>query len=210
MHATIRRYDGVDQNRTDELTRKVNGTLVPKLEKLPGFGGYFLIEAGNGVFSSLCGSRRLSRARSRRRSSPTGSARRSSRRSFPTGRAEDHERRGHRSQRPRPGPRVSSNLNRTSGGGARLAEPLFFRDRSSAGRRRAPRESCAGEARERHQLTWSRRPASCCSPAPATANSCAGCRRSWPAAGSDSRRCWRRPSVCSAHRMLLPSSRPFA
>ena len=53
MHATIRRYDGVDQNRTDELTRKVNETLVPKLSKLPGFNGYFLIDAGNGIFSSL-------------------------------------------------------------------------------------------------------------------------------------------------------------
>jgi hypothetical protein len=53
MHATIRRYDGVDQNRSAELTRKVNETLVPKLEKLPGFAGYFLVEAGNGVFSSL-------------------------------------------------------------------------------------------------------------------------------------------------------------
>jgi hypothetical protein len=53
MHATIRRYDGVDQARTDELTRKVNETLVPKLSKLPGFAGYFLIEAGNGIFSSL-------------------------------------------------------------------------------------------------------------------------------------------------------------
>ena len=53
MHATIRRYDGVDQNRTDELTRKVNDTLVPELEKLPGFKGYFLVEAGNGVLTSL-------------------------------------------------------------------------------------------------------------------------------------------------------------
>jgi hypothetical protein len=53
MHATIRRYDGVDQNRTDELTRKVNESLVPKLNKLPGFVGFYLIEAGNGVFSSL-------------------------------------------------------------------------------------------------------------------------------------------------------------
>jgi hypothetical protein len=53
MHAIIRRYDGVDQNRTAELTGKVNETLVPKLEKLPGFEGYYLIEAGNGVFSSL-------------------------------------------------------------------------------------------------------------------------------------------------------------
>ena len=53
MFATIRRYDGVDQNRSAELTRKVNETLVPKLEKLSGFGGYWLIEADNGVFSSL-------------------------------------------------------------------------------------------------------------------------------------------------------------
>ena len=53
MHATIRRYDGVDQNRTAELTRKVNDSLVPKLSKLPGFAGYYLVEAGNGVFSSL-------------------------------------------------------------------------------------------------------------------------------------------------------------
>ena len=53
MHATIRRYDGVDQNRATELTGKVNETLVPKLRTLPGFKGYYLIEAGNGVFSSL-------------------------------------------------------------------------------------------------------------------------------------------------------------
>jgi hypothetical protein len=53
MFATIRRYDGVDQNRTMELTNKVNETLLPKLTKLPGFAGYYLIEAENGVFSSL-------------------------------------------------------------------------------------------------------------------------------------------------------------
>ena len=53
MHATIRRYDGVDQNRSAELTSKVNETLVPKLSKLPGFAGYYLVEAGNGIFSSL-------------------------------------------------------------------------------------------------------------------------------------------------------------
>ena len=53
MYATIRRYDGVDQNRTTELTSKVNETLVPKLNELPGFKGFYLIDAGNGVFSSL-------------------------------------------------------------------------------------------------------------------------------------------------------------
>ena len=53
MHATIRRYEGVDQNRTDELTAKVNESLAPKLSKLPGFAGYYLIETGNGIMSSL-------------------------------------------------------------------------------------------------------------------------------------------------------------
>jgi hypothetical protein len=53
MFATIRRYDGVDVNRTTELTSKVNETLMPKLNKLPGFKGYYLIDAGNGVFTSL-------------------------------------------------------------------------------------------------------------------------------------------------------------
>jgi hypothetical protein len=53
MHATIRRYDGIDQARSDELTRKVEESLVPKLRKLDGFKGYYLIEAGNGVMSSL-------------------------------------------------------------------------------------------------------------------------------------------------------------
>ena len=53
MFATIRRYDGVERNHAIELTKKVNEVLVPKLNKLPGFAGYYLIEAGNGVFSSL-------------------------------------------------------------------------------------------------------------------------------------------------------------
>lgn len=53
MHATIRRYEGVDSARTNELIGKVNETLVPQLRKLPGFAGYYLIEAGGGVLSSL-------------------------------------------------------------------------------------------------------------------------------------------------------------
>ena len=53
MHATIRRYDGVDTARTDELTRRIDESLVPKLSRIQGFKGYYLIEAGNGVLSSL-------------------------------------------------------------------------------------------------------------------------------------------------------------
>jgi hypothetical protein len=53
MHATIRRYDGIDVARTAELTRRIDTSLVPKLSKLEGFKGYYLIEAGDGVMSSL-------------------------------------------------------------------------------------------------------------------------------------------------------------
>jgi hypothetical protein len=53
MHATMRRYEGVDVTRLHEVTSKVNETLVPKLRELPGFAGYFLIEGSGGVLSSL-------------------------------------------------------------------------------------------------------------------------------------------------------------
>ena len=53
MHATIRRYEGVDTTRMYEVVGKVNKTLVPQLRELPGFSGFYLIEAGNGVLSSF-------------------------------------------------------------------------------------------------------------------------------------------------------------
>jgi hypothetical protein len=53
MFATIRRYESIDQARTSELVKKVDETLVPSLTELPGFSGYCLIEAGDGVLSSI-------------------------------------------------------------------------------------------------------------------------------------------------------------
>src|SRR5712692_7348862 len=53
MYATVRRYEGIDKARTDELTKKVGESLMPRLSKLPGFGGYFLIETGEGVMTSI-------------------------------------------------------------------------------------------------------------------------------------------------------------
>jgi hypothetical protein len=52
MYATHRRYEGIDQSRIEELTRKVNEGLIPRLSSLPGFNGYFLMEAGDGVIIS--------------------------------------------------------------------------------------------------------------------------------------------------------------
>ena len=53
MHATIRRYEAIDETRTSELVKKAEDSLLPRLSELPGFNGYYLIEAGNGVISSV-------------------------------------------------------------------------------------------------------------------------------------------------------------
>jgi hypothetical protein len=53
MYCTIRRYEAIDQSHASDLVKKVNDTLVPRLSKLPGFSGYHLIDAGNGVMSSV-------------------------------------------------------------------------------------------------------------------------------------------------------------
>jgi hypothetical protein len=53
MHATIRRYESIDQSRTSELVKKADESLRPTLSELPGFNGYSLIDAGNGVMTSV-------------------------------------------------------------------------------------------------------------------------------------------------------------
>jgi hypothetical protein len=53
MFATIRRYESIDQARASELVKKADETLLPSLTELPGFSGYSLIEAGDGVMSSI-------------------------------------------------------------------------------------------------------------------------------------------------------------
>jgi hypothetical protein len=53
MYATIRRYEGVDESRTAEITSRANDDLIPRLSELPGFSGYFLFEPANGVLTSI-------------------------------------------------------------------------------------------------------------------------------------------------------------
>jgi hypothetical protein len=53
MYATVRRYEGIDKVRSEEVTRKVGDSLLPRLRELPGFGGYYLIDAGAGVLTSV-------------------------------------------------------------------------------------------------------------------------------------------------------------
>jgi hypothetical protein len=53
MHVTIRRYESIDQSRKGEVLKKVDENLLPALKDLPGFNGYSLIDAGNGVLTSV-------------------------------------------------------------------------------------------------------------------------------------------------------------
>ena len=53
MFATIRRYESIDNARTGELVKKADETLLPSMSELPGFSGYYLIDTGNGVMSSI-------------------------------------------------------------------------------------------------------------------------------------------------------------
>jgi hypothetical protein len=53
VHATLRQYEGVGRERSDELTEKVTDTLMPRLSELPGFSAYYLVEAGDGVMTSI-------------------------------------------------------------------------------------------------------------------------------------------------------------
>ncbi len=53
MHTTVRRYEGIDQSRKDELTKKVGENLLPRLSKMPGFNGYYLVAAEQDVMSSI-------------------------------------------------------------------------------------------------------------------------------------------------------------
>jgi hypothetical protein len=53
MYATIRRYAASDKSRTTEIVKKAHDSLLPRLSEMSGFNGYYLIDAGDGVFSSV-------------------------------------------------------------------------------------------------------------------------------------------------------------
>jgi hypothetical protein len=53
MNATIRRYESIDQSRKNELIKKLDENLLPTLSELPGFNAYSVIDAGDGVMTSV-------------------------------------------------------------------------------------------------------------------------------------------------------------
>ena len=42
MHASVRRDEGIDKVRSEDVTRKVGESPVPVLRKLPGFSGCYV------------------------------------------------------------------------------------------------------------------------------------------------------------------------
>ncbi len=52
MYATVRRYEGTDRSELVRLSTMIDESLIPRLSALPGFGGYYLIDAGEGVITS--------------------------------------------------------------------------------------------------------------------------------------------------------------
>jgi len=53
MNCTILRYESIDKSRKSELVKKIDESLLPTLSELPGFNGYSLIDAGDGVMTSV-------------------------------------------------------------------------------------------------------------------------------------------------------------
>ena len=52
MSATVRRHEGIDKVRSEDITRKIGESLLP-LRKLPGFSGCYVFDAGEGVSASI-------------------------------------------------------------------------------------------------------------------------------------------------------------
>jgi hypothetical protein len=48
MHASVRKYQ-VAEDQLDELSRRIGETFAPRLSDIPGFGGYYVVDATHGI-----------------------------------------------------------------------------------------------------------------------------------------------------------------
>ena len=48
MHASVRKYK-VDADQIEELSRRIAEAFVPRLSEIPGFGGYYVVDATHGI-----------------------------------------------------------------------------------------------------------------------------------------------------------------
>jgi hypothetical protein len=47
MYAAIRRYEGIDRGRLDEIRRSVDDEFIPMIREVEGYHGYWIIESGD-------------------------------------------------------------------------------------------------------------------------------------------------------------------
>jgi hypothetical protein len=48
VHAAMRKYK-IDQDQIEEFSRRVANDFVPRISGAPGFTGYYMVDAGNGI-----------------------------------------------------------------------------------------------------------------------------------------------------------------
>jgi hypothetical protein len=52
MYTSVRKYT-VDEGQMDELMRRVDQTFAPRIEDMPGFVGYQLLDCGHGILLTI-------------------------------------------------------------------------------------------------------------------------------------------------------------
>lgn len=53
MHASIRRYEGLDPGSVNEIVKRAGEGFVPIVSGGAGFVGYYIIDAGDGVLATI-------------------------------------------------------------------------------------------------------------------------------------------------------------
>ena len=192
-----------DETRSSELVDKVKDRLVPKLSELPGFNGYFLIEAGNGIMSSVSFFDTAAHAEeSTQRRVRLGA--RVGAREHASAPAEDHDRRGRRPRdaRARPGLTALGPFDACEEG-PRFAGPLTANDDQEL-RRLAGRMLTARQVADLACL-----PAACSTPAASVKTSCDRRPTRCDTAALGRREGPRAPSLCAAPAPWIRTRRPL-
>jgi hypothetical protein len=53
MHASIRRYEGLDPGSVDQIVQRAGEGFVPIVSGGAGFVGYYIVDAGDGVLATI-------------------------------------------------------------------------------------------------------------------------------------------------------------
>jgi hypothetical protein len=53
MYASVRRYEGIDPDLVDEISKRVGEGAVPIISGIKGFVAYYFLDAGDGVLATV-------------------------------------------------------------------------------------------------------------------------------------------------------------